>query len=76
MMPGSIAFSSSPSGGRPDKVAGVTRAYHELGLADKKLSRKEEIRRLEEYLGLSISLTTLNRALRILKAKSGVSDND
>jgi hypothetical protein len=66
----------SQGGGRPDKVASVMQAYQQLELADKNLTRKEEMRHLEEHSDLKISRTTLNRVRRILKAKSRKSDGD
>jgi hypothetical protein len=55
-----------PIGGRPEKQTDVIRAYEELGLMTAKLTRKEELRRIEEHLQKSVSLSTLNRSRRVL----------
>jgi hypothetical protein len=72
--PASAALGGGPSGGRPEKVTVVMQAYQELGLADKNLTRKEEVRRLEETMNLGVSTSTLERARRLLKTES-IKDN-
>jgi len=72
--PASAALGSGPSGGRPDKVAGVMQAYQELGLGEKNITRKEEVRQLEEFLNSRVSVSTLERARRMIKPKA-IKDN-
>ena len=64
------------SGGRPGKLPVAMHAYQELGLADEKLTRKEELRRLETHLGIKIGLTTVDRIRRVLKSESATARGD
>ncbi|WP_300030660.1 hypothetical protein [uncultured Roseobacter sp.] len=57
-----------PKGGRPDKKNDVLRAYQQLKLKDENLSRKEELRLIEDYLNYAVGLSTLNRVRRTLRS--------
>ncbi|MGB7243930.1 MAG: hypothetical protein WBC93_17830 [Sulfitobacter sp.] len=54
-------------GGRPQKLADIKAAYQELGLTDRKQTRKVEQRLLEEHLQYPISMSTLGRVRRLLR---------
>lgn len=59
-------------GGRPEKVSVVIQALIDLGLLDKQLSRKNELRLIEKHLEDRVGLSTLDRAKRELRDKGPV----
>lgn len=63
-------------GGRPEKVTDVINAYQKLGLITENLSRKDEARRIEKYLNVEVSPTTLDRARRRIRDIKAKDDGD
>jgi len=61
--------------GRPEKLRQVIQAYEDIGLSGKCLTRKEELRLLGEHLDMTVSVTTLYRALRKLGGTSSGDDD-